>query len=257
MRHARATIALLIGLLVAAPALAGTIVEVDGAEEGIGHMVISDGHMRMESGTNVTLFDAAENKVTIIDTQERSYHVVTRRDVENMAQQMARARKQMEQQLQNVPEEQRARMRKQMESMMPGSGARPEIRLQASGGSGETAGTACREATLYHDDQATHEVCVADPDALGIPSDDFDTMMSMFDFFDEIAGLLGDGGADIGARAMQRMMDELGGMPVRARPLQDGPAWEITRVETRAVDAGRFEVPSGYSESESPGERMP
>lgn len=257
MRHAPATTGLLAGLLVSVPALAGTIIEIDGADEGIGRMVISEGHMRMESGGDVTLFDAAANEVTIIEPDDRSYYVVTRQDVERIAQQMAQVREQMEQQLQNVPEEQRAGMRKQMESMMPGAGARPDIRLEATGGSGQVAGTSCREARLYHGDQATHEVCVAEPDALGIPRGDFDTMMSMFTFFDEIAGAMGGGGGDIGARAMQRMMDELDGMPARARPLQEGPAWEISRVETRPVDADRFEVPPGYSESEGIGGQMP
>lgn len=248
MRNTTATTCLLAGLLTAAPALAGTVVEVNSSDQGLSSIVISGGQMRMEGGQHVTLFDSNANEMTILSPQDQSYHVVTPQDVQRMAEQMKQVRQQMEQQLENMPEEQREQMRKQMESMMPGGGAPPEIRVEATGGSGSAAGASCRKATLYADDQATHEVCVADPGALGIPSGDFETMMGMFSFFEELGSFASAEDSDVQGRAMQEMMDELGGMPVRSRSLQGGQSWEIVGVETRSVDASRFEVPAGYTE---------
>ncbi|MDZ7747467.1 MAG: DUF4412 domain-containing protein [Halofilum sp. (in: g-proteobacteria)] len=250
MRKATITICLLAGLLVATPALAGTVIEVNVTGEGTTRMLISGDRMRMESSDNVTLFDAAANEVTVLNLQEQTYHVMTKQDVQRMAKQMQQVRKQVEQQLQNMPEDQRAQMRKQMEQMMPGGGPPPKIRVEPTGGSGIVAGASCRKARLFRDDQATHELCVAEPGALGIPSDAFDTMMAMFGFFEEISGAAGGEGADIQVRAMEEMMSELGGMPARSRPLAGGAAWEIAGVESRSIDAGQFEVPSGYTEAD-------
>ena len=251
MRTWRSTICLVLGLFLFGPALAGTLIETESSDKGMNRMMVSGDQVRMESRGRVMLFDASAREMTVLMPSERKYQVMTEQDVRKLGQQMEQMRSQMEQQLQNVPEEQRAQMRKQMQSMMPGMGEQPEIRVEATGGSATVAGASCRQARVLRDGQPAHEVCVAEPGALGIPAEDFDTIMSMFGFFEDIAGAMGGGNADIGAREMRQMMNELGGMPARAKAVQGGSAWKISSVETRSIDAGQFQVPSGYEEARS------
>jgi hypothetical protein len=240
-------------LLATGPALAGTVIETDSEQQGLNRMLVSGDQIRMESGGRVMLFDASASEMTFVMPDQKQYQVMTREDMQKVARQMKQMREQMEQQLQNVPEGQREQMRQQMQQMMPGMGPRPEIRVEATGKTAEVAGATCRQARIYRDDQPAHQVCVAEPGALGIPSGDFDTIMAMFGFFDEMAGAMG-GGGDVGAREMRQMMEELGGMPARARSLQQGDSWHIRRVESRSIDASQFEVPDGYSEAEGMGQ---
>lgn len=253
MRTWRSTSCLVIGLVLMGPAFAGTVIETESSQQGMNRMIVSGDQVRMESRGQAMLFDASAREMTVLIPSQSKYQVMDQQDVRKLGEQMQQMRSQMEQQLQNVPEDQRAEMRKQMQSMMPGMGDQPEIRVEATGGSASVAGASCREARVLRDDQPTHEVCVAEPGALGIPDEDFETLMSMFGFFEEMAGVMGGGNAEMGAPEMRQMMNELGGMPARAQAVDGSNSWQITGVEAHSVDASQFEVPADYEEAESAG----
>ena len=247
-RTIRSTVAL-VALLGAGAASGGTVIETQSSDDGDSRMMVSGQQLRMESDGRFMLFNAATEEMRFVDPASKSYTVMTREDVEQVAQRIEQMRQQMEKQLQNVPEDQRAAMRKQMQSMMPGTAERPEIRVEATGGSDQVAGASCELAKVYRGGQAAQEVCVADPEAVGIPASDFESIMGMFDFFDEIAGAMGGSDSKMGAREMRTMMEQLGGMPVRARGLQDsGSNWEIVGVRQESIADDRFTVPSGYQQ---------
>lgn len=248
MRERVIAACLLAGLIAAAPTLAGTVIETDSSASGVGRILVSDGRLRMESGGRVVLFDAQAGEMTLLDPETRTYNVLDEEVVRRMAQQMEQMRAQLEKQLEGVPEGQREQMRRKMQEMLPGVGPPPGIRVEVTGETASVAGATCREARIHRDDEPAQEVCVADPGELGIPAGDFDTMTAMFGFFDDVAGAMGGDDARMGAREMRRTMDELGGMPARARALQGGNEWAIGSVETRSIADDRFAVPAGYEE---------
>lgn len=253
MRRWTAMSALLAGCLAAAPALAGTIIETESSSQGMNRMFVSGDQVRMDSDDTYMIFDAAASEMTFVNTAERRYQVMTEQDIRRMGERIRQMRQQMEQQLQNMPEEQRAQARQQMEQMMPSSGEQPELRVEATGGTDQVAGAECREARVYRDGDLAHEVCVAEPGALGIAAGDFDTVMAMFGFLEKMAGSLGGGADQIGGREMRQMMDELGGMPARSSGQGEADSWEIRSVESGSIDAGRFEIPDGFQRMQGMG----
>lgn len=230
------------------PAAAGTVIETEGAESGVNRILISEGRLRMESSGRVVLFDAGARRMTFVEPESRTYNTLGEQDIGKIARQLEQMRAQLERQLRHVPEDERAEMRRQIEQMLPGAGPQAGIRVEKTGGVAAVAGVSCREARIHRGGEPAREVCVAEPSDLGIPRADFETMLAMFGFFDDIAGAMGGDDAGMDAREMRRTMDELGGMPVRARGLKGGGAWEVRSVETRSIDAGAFEVPPGYRE---------
>lgn len=245
MRKWLIRVCLLTGLIATTPALAGTVIETEGSASGISRMLIGDGRLRMESAGRVVLFDAGARVMKLLDPEAKTYNVLDEEDVRSMAQDMEEMSAQVEKQLENLPEKQREKMREQIRATLPGVGRQPDLRVEATGETASVAGVSCREARILSDGEPAQEICVADPGELGIARDDYDTMQAMFAFFADVAGAMG-GGSALGIREMRHTMEELGGMPVRVRGLQDGGEWRIRAVESRSIAGDRFEVPAGY-----------
>ncbi len=217
---------------------------------------IKGDRIRMEGGNNgdvITLFDASEKRLTVIEPfEQRYYHMdseTMRRQSEQMSQQMQQMREQMEQQLENMPEEQREQMRKQMEQMMPENTGQQEkpanLRIERRGRHASVAGIRCEKVTVHAGDRPVHRACVATADSLGMPSSDMSTLRSLFGMLDEMAVGFGGGSA---AQAPARVVDELGGVPIQADDLEGNASWTLQDVRTDTIDASDFEIPAGYQE---------
>lgn len=216
---------------------------------------IKGDRIRMEGGENenaVTLYDASENRLTIIDPSEQSYY---RMDAESMQQQsqrmseqMEQVRKQMEQQMENMPEEQREQMRQQMEQMMPDNQAGQEepadLRIERSGERSRVAGIECEHVTVHGDGKPIHRACVASTDSIGMSSSDISTLKSLFGMLDDMAA--GFGGQSAGAHAPGLIVDELDGLPIQAKDLESDATWTLQDVQSDDLDAADFEIPAGY-----------
>jgi len=241
----------LAGALLVLPAAAATTIRGQGSG-GANTMYIEPGHVAMRSGAEghaLTIFDAAKDRMLLVDRARHTYQVMDAQRVQKLADQMQQMRKQLEQQLQKLPESQRAAMRKQMGSMMPGAAKPPTVRIER-GGSDRVNGFACTQAKVFLDGQARHEVCVASLDALGLSKAEYQTLTGMFAFFGKMYGKVSAGAAQLGPRTTERLMQELGGLPVRSKDLQSGKSWQIRDVSHDAIPANTFQVPAGYREED-------
>jgi len=258
MRMRASLLGLLTATLSALPAAADTTIRTNSSDHGQATIYISGSRVAMDNAgdQHTTIYDGSAERMTFVDHGQRQYQRIGREQMEQIAQQMQRMREQFRKQLQTMPEDQREEMRKQMESMMPGAGEPPEIRVEPTGGTTTVAGTSCRQARVYRDGELAHEVCVAAPEAAGIARDDFDTITAMFGFFERMMGPMGGAERDIGPRTMTRLMQQMGGMPLRARNVDGGSRWEITGVSSDAVPDDRFAIPDGYSKGKSLGDTM-
>jgi hypothetical protein len=201
-------------------------------------------------------------ELVILNPAERNFYRMTPETIAQLGQmlgqvnqQMAAAMQQMQQQLANLPPEQREMMERMMRDRMPNIGAMaqaamPTMRVE-QGGTGTAGDYDCTEYTVFADDQRVQEICAADfGDVPG--SDEVEAVLGdMQSFF---AGL---------REAMQspalaglqtnpfEIMDQIQGMPVRTRQYLNGTMQQelvLSSAESRSLEADLFEPPTGYTE---------
>lgn len=235
---------------------AGTRMTFATGEGEVSRFSIKGDRIRMEGGSDgdaITLFDASEERLTVIEPFEQRYYQMDaetmRRQGERVSQQMQALRRQMEQQMENMPEEQREKMRQQMERMMPDNAGRQKpvnLRVERGGGHASVAGVRCEKVTVYGDDRPLHQACVASADSLGMSRSDMATMQSLFGMLDEMA--VGFGGDRASAQAPAKLVEEMNGIPIQARDVEGGAEWMLQDVRSDDLDAGDFEIPAGYQQ---------
>ncbi|HZP48321.1 MAG TPA: DUF4412 domain-containing protein [Vicinamibacterales bacterium] len=199
------------------------------------------------SGGQVVIFDGARQTLWIVDEGRKSYTEMTKADADRVGGQMSAAMSAIQEQLKNMPPEQRA----QMESMMRGRGmpgapaaAAPKTVYKKVGT--DTVGKwSCDKYEGYQDDKKVSELCTVDPKVLGFSAADFQVTRQLAEFF----GRLIPQGADrlfaIGTPEQQGYS----GVPVRTITFMGDQ-----RTTSELVDAKRqsfpdatFQVPAGYT----------
>ena len=195
------------------------------------------------------IFDSAEGVLRTLDDDSKSYTEVTKADIDRLSAQMATAMAQMQQQMQNLPPEQRARV----EGMMAGRGAivgaLPEYKKVGTDRVGQWT---CDKYEGSRNAERVSEVCTVEPSALGFTTADFAVIKQMADFFSKMM--------PPGMEGLFRM-DSVGpngfsGIPVRVVTYRSGAIQttsEVTGVTRQNFDNSIFAVPAGYQKREMPG----
>src|SRR5690606_1651731 len=121
--------------------------------------------LRIEQGERVVMI-FRDQTLYALDTQERTYHVLDQKAVKQIADQLNPMLKQMQEQLANLPPEQRAQIEQLMGGQIPGMGAQPKVEMRRTSRNGEYAGHACRYVEVLENGALSDEVCVTDPKRL-------------------------------------------------------------------------------------------
>ena len=106
---------------------------VDSGAPTTNQVQIESKRMRAESSgargeKMIVMFDGTKQVMTLIDNEKKTYSEMTKADVEAMGNQMSSMMAQMEDQLKNLPPEQRAKI----EAMMKGRGGPPRLHRNCS-----------------------------------------------------------------------------------------------------------------------------
>lgn len=219
-------------------------------------MAIRDGMVRFtgtgaDDAGQVMLFDSTSGTLTQIDHKRRSYMVMDRASMEQMAQQTSEMMKQMEQQLANMPKEQREMMMRSMPELAGQMGAKKEPRtfeFEWTGGEGRYIGIPCRNAKVTSSDGEVSNACIATRDDIGMSDADFEALASMFDTMTEFASRFSD---DTGMPDMRK----IGGFPIATTDPKSGSKSELTARSDAKLDAELFKVPADYTRESMPGIR--
>ena len=217
-------------------------------------MAVRDGMVRLTgSGAGdagqVMLFNSANGTLTQIDHGRRSYMVMDRASLEQMAEQTSEMMKQVEQQFANMPKEQREMMMRSMPQLAEQMGAKKQARtyeFEWTGGEGRYIGIPCRHAKVTSSDGRVSNGCIATKDDIGISDADFEALASMFDTMAEFASRFS-GDADMPD------MRKIGGFPIATSDPASGSSSELTARSDAALDARLFEVPADYARQAMPG----
>jgi hypothetical protein len=190
------------------------------------------------------VFDGAKQLLWIVNYDKKSYTEMTKADVDRMGQQMGDATARVQEQLRNLPPDQRAQVEAMMKSRgMPGVKAGPRTTYRKVGT--DTVGRwTCDRYEGYLEAQKTSELCTVDPKVLGLTAADFDVARKLADYFRQLMP----NQAESMFRVGQGDEQGFSGVPVRRVVLAGSrpSTSEMTEVSRQTFAPSTFEVPAGF-----------
>jgi len=210
---------------------------------------IEKNRMRAETiGQNgrkqVVIFDGNAQVMRIVDDEAKTYQELTKEDVERLGGTMSAMMTQMQQQMQNLPPEQRARVEAMMQGRGMGTAAAP-IEYKKTG-TDKVGRWTCDKYEGTREGKKVMELCTVSPSAAGFTAADFQVTTQLSEFFSKLI-----------PQASERMFrmgtggpNGFSGIPVRT--VSYGGDGSVTTT-SEVVDATRqnfseatFAVPAGY-----------
>ncbi len=199
-----------------------------------------------DDGNMVIIFREDKDLFWMLDMGKKEYREMTKDDIKKMKAKMDEAMKQMEEQLKNLPPEQR----KMMEEMMPShmnfkKDERPVFTKKGS--NIKVNKWNCSHYLGEVNGTKKEEVWTTGWDQLGIKSDELGVFRVMGEFFSSLAPDMTD---------MFQIGDEeyeknggFAGMPVKSIDYEDGKIssqFEMKEITKKDLNSSLFDVPSGF-----------
>jgi hypothetical protein len=229
----------------------------DPRDSGASTAYIGDNGMRIETrtqGENIIMIFRSDKEVFwIINTADKSYTEMTKKDIETIKGQMDEAMRMMQKEMKNMPPEQRALIEQMMKGKaMPVQPEKPVFKKVVS--SVKANKWKCDTYEGYRRGQLTEEVCATSWKNLGIGQKYFRVMQRMSAFMSELSP---DAASrfHIGSDAWEK---EQGypGIPVRTISFSMGKKvfqTEIQDVKQQQIDPSLFELPKGLTKQKFTG----
>ena len=255
----------LCAVLMATPAFAGVVYEVETKDYSSSPERVSAGEMAVEGTSlkmmmnegrgdspNEMIFRGDRREMIIIDHDKRSYFVMDEATLKELAAKLNEVSAMMEQAMANVPESQRAMVEKMMKGRMPEQPApRVASELRKTGDSDTIGGYPCVRYELWRGGMRISELWVTDwSNVEGGPetTEAFQAMSEMLkEMLDSIPQFAG--GGDVADAAFEHMV-EMNGFPVVTREFaDDGSLERMVRLKSatrKSFDPAAFEPPKGY-----------
>jgi hypothetical protein len=237
--------------------------ETRNGQTGTNEVQLDKTHMRAEAHeggrNNVVIYDATKQVIDMVDLSAKTYREVNKADMDQLKGQADSALAQMQEQLKNLPPQQRQAIEQMMRARggLPGANpaaSGPKIQYRAAG-SDKVGQWTCTKYEGYVGQQKTSEVCTVDPKDLGLTAADFEVGRQLAEFMKTLAPAAADRLMTIGKAEEQGFS----GVPVRQISYQNGQVdstLELTEVRHTSFPASTFEVPAGFTkEAIGPGAR--
>jgi hypothetical protein len=197
------------------------------------------------------------NELMMLNHDEKEYYVIDEATLQQMNSQMSEAMKMMEEQLANVPPEQRAMVEKMMRGKMQGMGmdtgsqtANPPAppRVEAAG-SGNWEGYPCVKYVVHEGAEKTQEIWATPMNRIEGADEMTAAFRKMSEFMQKMTETFKAGPfAQVGQTPMG-LMQEIEGFPVHSKHFSDGELERETFLKSatmKSLEPSLFEVPSGY-----------
>jgi hypothetical protein len=202
----------------------------------------------------------AGEELLILNEAERSFYRLTPATIEELGQalgqvddQLSAAMAEMQEQLANMPPQQREMMERMMRDRMPNMAAMtqaaPAVRVERGGGQ-TVGGYACTDYSIYAGDTLIQELCAADFGSVPGGRDVAGALQSMQGFFEGLRNAMPPALAGMRNNPFDAMT-QVEGFPVRTRTYINGSLQQdlvLSSAETRDLPASLFEVPAGLTE---------
>ena len=248
------------GLLAAMQSFAGVRIETvtrdvktQAADGGTQVMLVQDGKVRMNNPTNGNGMILKNAVLYVFDDKRKTYTELDKATMKKAADQAGAAMAQMQEQLKNMPPEQRAQMEKMLGANMPGamSGKQDTYEAKDTGRNETSEGRKCRVWNLLKNGAPHEELCVVPYSSLA-GKENFEKAFK--ELADAAAGMTGN---LPGANASIEARKAVDGFPVRVRYFDAagkprGTETVMTRWLEESLPASTFEIPAGYTKKELP-----
>jgi hypothetical protein len=195
------------------------------------------------STTTYMIYRGDKSAFWMIDTQKKTYMVMTEKDFDAMRAKMDSAMAKVREQMKSLPPERQKMMEEMMAKMAPGGAQGPKTTYRKIGDGGKVEGWATEKYEGRRDTTKVSEIWTAAPKAIGIQEADVNVLKDMAKFFQKFAQGMPD---FIGNKE-----NGLEGVPVKSIGYRDGkPTWEseLKSVKKEDLAASLFEIPAGFTE---------
>lgn len=211
---------------------------------------VDKNRLRVETGGDdkniVIIFREDKNLFWMVDMSKKEYREMTKDDVKQMKAKMDEGMKQIEEQMKNMPPEQR----KMMEKMMPAHMnikkiERPVFTKKET--SIMVKKWSCAHYVGEVNGQKKQEVWTTDWSQLGISPDELKVFRDMGQFFSSLAPDMTDV-FRIGDKEWEKN-GGFAGMPVKSINFEEGKIsseFQITEITKKDLSAALFDVPAGF-----------
>jgi hypothetical protein len=247
-------------LLFAATASAGVRIEsvtrdikTQVADTGTQTVMVQDGKIRVSNAKEASGVILSDKMLYVLDDKKKTYSEIDKATMKKTMDQAGAQMKQMQEQMKNLPPEQRAQMEKMMGEHMPGmmSGKKDTYEAKDTGKSDTSEGRKCRVWNLLKNGVVNEELCVV-PFASLPGKEDFEkTFREIAEAFEGMTSGMPGAGDAIKARK------GINGYPVRVRSFDAagkprGTETVLTKWVEESLPGATFEIPAGYKKKDLP-----
>ena len=207
----------------------------------------------------LVIFRGDRNEMLVADSERLEYYVIDQQSMNQMAGQMSKAMKEMDEMMKSMPPDQRAMAEQMMKQQMPALQAAPESpsTVQKTGKSDTINGYDCEYYEVLKEGRKSREMCVAKWGDIDGGAEAIDAMMGMGKFFESMHDAFASAtGTDFMGSQQEVFahMRKLGGYPVYARDYDDTGALEgestLKSSQSESIDTAMFAAPEGYRRKE-------
>lgn len=198
------------------------------------------------------IFRLDKKLVWVLQPEEKSYIEMTEEGMNQMADRLNQAMKQMEQQLAQLPPEQRELMKKYMQGRFPAAAQpaqKPERRISDAGETRTIGSFSCTVYEVFRGDEKVSELCMVPYSKLEGTEQIANAFASLGAFYQRLLDSLSQWAQEASPVDDLDLMQRLEGFPVQVRRFEDGKVrMESTFKEIRSlsVDSNFFEVDPSF-----------
>lgn len=186
------------------------------------------------------LFNTSNEELTVVNSQAKSFQVITPDQIKQTASELDKAREQLKANFDKLPAAQQAQLKPILEQMRQSENAKRKVKAE---GSNKVANIQCNEHQVFINDELSQQICSANQKSLGIAVKDYQNIAAMLNMLAEISRSFGTSEANAGVSPQ-----ELGGLPVFTNDPKTKNFNRLDSIDQKKIKASRFEVPSTYQQ---------
>ena len=204
-------------------------------------MLLDATRLRIDSddkNSMMFLTDGGRNRMVILDKAKNEYREIDEETMKQLGAQVNAAMAQMQEQMKNLPPEQRAMMEKMMKGKMPQLAAAVPKTVYTSKGGGSVNGFSCTKYEGMEGTQKVADVCAASASQIKLGASDFQVFQKMKDFVASMTSAMSSVPFYSNLAAGRYFDNGIEGFPIQRTSYSNGKAEQ--RSELKSVTQATF-----------------
>ncbi|MDD2890500.1 MAG: DUF4412 domain-containing protein [bacterium] len=186
----------------------------------------------------------------VVNYKEKSFIEMTKKDLRVLKAKMEEAIKVMEEQMKNLPPEQKEMLEKMMKGQMPGN--TPKIVYKKISAGEKVNKWVCNKYEGYIENNKEEEIWTTDWEKLGLSVNDFKVMQDVSEFIGEFSKGLGASFYKVG---IEENKQSYIGIPIKTINYSGKEVvytTELKEIQKQDLASSLFDVPAGFKKTEMP-----